>query len=62
MGARCLLLGLYTVLVLRAYCTTHWLLTEDDKIQAQVTPTPPAAEGPARVTGSLLEPSVPAGP
>ncbi|XP_076045248.1 tetratricopeptide repeat protein 17 isoform X2 [Oratosquilla oratoria] len=33
---RCLFLFIYTLLVLKAYCTTHWLLTEDGKIQAQM--------------------------
>lgn len=30
-------MGIYTLFVLKAYCTTHWVVTEDDKIQAQVT-------------------------
>ncbi|KAK8402915.1 hypothetical protein O3P69_000887 [Scylla paramamosain] len=35
-SVRCLLLGIYTFFVLKAYCTTHWVVTEDDKIQAQL--------------------------
>lgn len=33
---RCLVLVIYTLMVLKAYCTTHWVVTEDGKIQAQV--------------------------
>ncbi|XP_045581208.2 tetratricopeptide repeat protein 17 isoform X1 [Procambarus clarkii] len=33
---RCLFLGIYTLLILKAYCTTHWVVTEDGKIQAQM--------------------------
>ncbi|XP_068207813.1 tetratricopeptide repeat protein 17 [Palaemon carinicauda] len=33
---RCLFLFTYTLLILKAYCTTHWVVTEDGKIQAQM--------------------------
>lgn len=33
---RCLFLLIYTILILKVYCTTHWVVTEDGKIQAQM--------------------------
>ncbi|XP_027224243.2 tetratricopeptide repeat protein 17 [Penaeus vannamei] len=33
---RCLFLAIYTLLIIKAYCTTHWVVTEDGKIQAQM--------------------------